>query len=844
MTNRWRTAAIAATVALIAWAAWLWLAEVVLSSFRSLVAVESSLNYVLVVVGVIAALLIAAGAAGIRLGQAWVRSRTWGISETVLTLLAVLFSFTPVFSRLAGAPISGQSLTTALAILISLLLAARFVKCHFHLPSAGGEVRTHFYDRVTEGAGLAPIETPAQDELGRGRLVEELYHVLSGKREVSINVGLEGAWGSGKTSLLHLLTARLRSEGFDVLVFDLWSYRRPATLVRAYFERLGEVLHARAPHFQARKLVRRIAAGLIELGGARWASAVKAIYGDLTSETLEETRSALASVLRTLDRPIVVALDDLDRLDRDELTAVLRAVRLMSELPNVGQVLAYDREQIAKTLFPDDPEGSRARDYLGKIVGYELTIGNPPPELARQLLERALRPFFDAIGVDAVEFGKNIWMQGSHLVTDSLPTPREIRRIAVATLERWKSMAGHVHVFDLFVLTIIQYRFPAVYHTVRAHRDWFSKIEWSNDPLLRLSETAREEAQEKRALYLKGLEDRGDSENILAARLLETLFPGAGDDYYQRETDARKQRRIVHPGIFDRYFHLYLPEDVVSEAEIEAYEEALRAAPPGGAREDLLAAILREEAFRGRLDSFLDQWQLIFGQHPQLVRHDPILVRDLSLGLAKNADLFSADAGFIIHSQLNMAAFKVLYLLFHLPYVRSANEVGAEVIRQTSSLAFAAVLVEYSAPELRPRNYEDLPGPEQTVLQAEFAKRVAGEFSERPEALLELPRPSRAGALFYTGGDVGVGEIVIEALRRNPQLLSNFLVHGRPQRRTEGGWEVDVDGPLDIAALASVADLSLVNEATRHLGLDSWSSETDRALVDMFRRSVDMAEDD
>jgi hypothetical protein len=43
-------------------------------------------------------------------------------------------------------------------------------------------------------------------------------------------------------------------------------------------------------------------------------------------------------------------------------------------------------------LFTDDLEGFRARDYLGKIVNIEFSIGRPPGELATKMLGDALNP--------------------------------------------------------------------------------------------------------------------------------------------------------------------------------------------------------------------------------------------------------------------------------------------------------------------------------------------------------------------------------------------------------------------------------------------------------------------
>ena len=43
-----------------------------------------------------------------------------------------------------------------------------------------------------------------------------------------------------------------------------------------------------------------------------------------------------------LDQPILVVIDDLDRLQPDELLLVFKLIRLVGRLPSVGYILAFD----------------------------------------------------------------------------------------------------------------------------------------------------------------------------------------------------------------------------------------------------------------------------------------------------------------------------------------------------------------------------------------------------------------------------------------------------------------------------------------------------------------------
>ena len=54
----------------------------------------------------------------------------------------------------------------------------------------------------------------------------------------------------------------------------------------------------------------------------------------------------LSNGLRELNSPILVIVDDIDRLQVDELLVLLKVVRLLGRFPGVDFLLAYDEQKI------------------------------------------------------------------------------------------------------------------------------------------------------------------------------------------------------------------------------------------------------------------------------------------------------------------------------------------------------------------------------------------------------------------------------------------------------------------------------------------------------------------
>lgn len=233
-----------------------------------------------------------------------------------------------------------------------------------------------------------------------------------------IAIGLSGAWGSGKTSVLELVVEEIdaRSKGFEgkVLVVPTqpWRYD-PAVGPKESL--IAEVLRALKSEFNEadpvgkagleafQKLVRKV----------NWTKAVKmatrtaitlqlpkfddvldlvnddpeSLEGEKGMAEFHEQFQALLAdpALQHISR-VVVLVDDLDRCLPDTVVETLEAIRLFLSAKGMSFVIAADEDRVAdaiqqKLKTPVDPNDDEtpAKLYLHKIV--QTTI--PVPALSR-----------------------------------------------------------------------------------------------------------------------------------------------------------------------------------------------------------------------------------------------------------------------------------------------------------------------------------------------------------------------------------------------------------------------------------------------------------------------------
>jgi type II secretory pathway predicted ATPase ExeA len=413
---------------------------------------------------------------------------------------------------------------------------------------------------------------------------------LAGQTESAV-VGLIGAWGSGKTSVLHLVRRELSaSEQWSVVDFNPWEFADVATLTREF---MATVQSALPPKSKVRRNLARYATRLApytSLAGAvgvdpskAFEAAARQLAGD---DSLDAERAGLESLLRDHDQRILLLVDDVDRLQGDELTALLKLVRLVGRLPNVYYVLAYDETTLLDVLGTTDlanGRSGRALSYLDKIVQLRLDLPPAPQVLLDRMVEESLDHVTEA---NAVELsGAESERLGSayrqHL-RKVLVEPRHIKRFFGQVEAVYPLVGQEVDFVDFLLVTFLRTFFPEVYRLLRFH-----EAELTGTEFLIVDKPTPEQRIQAWRERLTSKEVGLPAESADAAlSLLAELFPPLNRHGGGR-TPA-ESKRIGSSEYFGRYLYLAIAPDDVTDADVRSALEEVALGAVGPAAESLL----------------------------------------------------------------------------------------------------------------------------------------------------------------------------------------------------------------------------------------------------------------
>lgn len=280
--------------------------------------------------------------------------------------------------------------------------------------------------------------------------------------QVAFAVGISGEWGSGKTNFLHKLKDNLNTKKCIVIEFNPWRSSSPQNIVSDYFDTLKEAL---LPHYSALdKPLSKYAKALVELDVN---DKVTKYAGWLAKEeqSLQSQQENISCCLDYIRKPIFILIDDLDRLDKDEVFEVLKLVRNTAQFKNMVYVVTYDKDYIVGML---EKKGVSAPHlYIQKIFPLEISLPGFEDYLLPQLLYQELE-HLDKSGKEIVkQLHASIYRidkkTNRYMITDYLKTFRDIQRFSMAfmvNLNPYLSMDGYkneIYLEDFFWLEVLHY---------------------------------------------------------------------------------------------------------------------------------------------------------------------------------------------------------------------------------------------------------------------------------------------------------------------------------------------------------------------------------------------------
>lgn len=459
--------------------------------------------------------------------------------------------------------------------------------------------------------GDRPILGKEADQLGRASFAGQISaQIQSLPLEESFVLAINGPWGSGKSSVLSMVAEDLLESEPETICFTFnpWLFSSQEELIGRFFEDLatrlvngmGKKLKKAGKAINEYLDMLKPAAGLPLIGTqvdgvtkvvGLAATALSAASG-APRGSLSEKREQINDLLLKVGRRIVVMIDDIDRLEPNEVREIFRLVRLVGDFPGIVYLLSFDRTTVEGLLSQEPGAGRR---YLEKIV--QLPYDLPEPDGAA--LERVLLSALNAAVGDhspAPERWPDLY---AFCLRPLFTTPREIRRYTAVLPVAIQNLVQEVCLEDLLLLEAVRLLLPEVHQLIAGSADVLSAHDYTD------LDTKGRQVKRLKAAYDQLIERAGVHGDTIR-HTLRTLFPQteavSGNTHHAgwERASWRTRRRVAHYDVLRTYLQRTLPADQLAFDLVERVVHS-----PGLAKGDVdrLAGSDLEGLFR-RLEDY------------------------------------------------------------------------------------------------------------------------------------------------------------------------------------------------------------------------------------------------
>lgn len=378
----------------------------------------------------------------------------------------------------------------------------------------GKTIMTISVGSMEKEKGLFPDAPASTDALQREDFIKSVVGWITLEGQAGHVIGLEGEWGTGKSTLLRIILDQLRTRE-DIVVVELnpWMISGSDALVEFILTQLAASIEHESQGETAEKVVKlgeKILAytALLKnlkyaklIPGAGWIGEIattvgesaekfakggkddiEAVRGLIGKMSLFEKKKELAEAIVEFGKDIVVSIDDLDRLTDDEIKTTFQAIKAVADFPKTTYLLSYDPGVVARALHQNEAAGAA---YLEKIVHVAHPVPQFLPRQSLTFLELKLDEIQRRLALTWREHETRLMEKAREHAASLCRTPRHIIRLVNRFAIFVESFPDEINPADVLVLEALAVRYPKFWKLLGERPEIFVPgfgTEHGNDP--------------------------------------------------------------------------------------------------------------------------------------------------------------------------------------------------------------------------------------------------------------------------------------------------------------------------------------------------------------------------
>ena len=347
-----------------------------------------------------------------------------------------------------------------------------------------------------------PITNSSNDLLNRKHFSSIIAnHLLSPSSNDGLVISINGKWGSGKTSVANMVKECILTQQYSnedkvipvIINYSPWNIVTQDQTIRQFLTCLSN-------HFLYKKVIKVLKSTLNVIDGVATflpSRAIKSTIKNISSSLKEYIDKVIAnpSDLETFKNKVeahllqsslryIVFIDDLDRLNNNEIKLVIQLVKSICNFSNITYVLLYDKDIVAKAV--DEEQCVDGHVYLEKIVQTEYNVPAIRHELIDNIILKDLNELLN--GKNSESDNKRITEYFSLGLFKHFTTIREEKRFINNFRFILEKFYKEIDLADLIAITYLRFVDESAYKLIVSYQESLLGLKYYNDNIAATNE--------------------------------------------------------------------------------------------------------------------------------------------------------------------------------------------------------------------------------------------------------------------------------------------------------------------------------------------------------------------
>lgn len=416
------------------------------------------------------------------------------------------------------------------------------------------------------------------DFLHRDIIIEHIYNsILNVKADNSFVIGINGAWGSGKTTTVNIVKEKIKNNinNKDLILndFNPWIYDNPQNMMVGLLKSILNEADITSNPLEHEKIFKSLINVILKKAGFDDTFVNNFFYN---LDTVEKIKDELDDFLEFNQKRVVLFVDNLERAEADNIIFLFKLIGQVFDLKRITYVIIYDEDRL-KDIFSDKLKIDY--HYIEKIIQQNISI----PPIQQELLWNVCRVCIEKLLIFYGEKNLDEYRLIVNLIVSEVKDLRMLKRFLNTVVTETFAVPHYLSKYTLFALNTIKFFDENLYYNIYQNKRYFITTDKIYDMNTRYMDINKKENNEKaKDLFDELIKNKNkEYQEILSNMFIAVKRYLSGQDiindrYEDIDYDLIRINKSIYSGMyFDIYFSQSENEFLEIDKDIDDFIECI-----------------------------------------------------------------------------------------------------------------------------------------------------------------------------------------------------------------------------------------------------------------------------